>query len=90
MSGFLGTNWFNNSYGTGAPESISQSNFEAWFQSGTLSTFTYEDSTYGNYLVLASPGGNTFIEHNSIKQIPLCVSSTSSTRFRASSTTSST
>ena len=67
MSGFLGTNWFNNSYGTGDPTSISQSNFEAWFQSGTRSTFTYEDSTYGNYLVLASPGGNTFNEHNSIK-----------------------
>ena len=67
MSGFLGTNWFNNSYGTGDPTSISQSNFEAWFQSGTYSTFTYEDSTYGNYLVLASPGGNTFKEHNSIK-----------------------
>ena len=49
------------------PEAISQSNFEAWFQSGTLSTFTYEDSTYGNYLVLASPGSNTFKEHNSIK-----------------------
>ena len=49
------------------PEAISQSNFEAWFQSGTLSTFTYEDSTYGNYLVLASPGSNTFREHNSIK-----------------------
>ena len=51
------------------PEAISQSNFEAWFQSGTLSTFTYEDSTYGNYLVLASPGSNTFKEHNSISHI---------------------
>ena len=49
------------------PEDIGQTNFEAWFQSGTLATFTYEDSTYGNYLVLASPGGNTFYEHNSIK-----------------------
>ena len=67
MSGFLGTNWFINSYGAGDPTSITQSNFEAWFQSGTRSTFTYEDSTYGNYLVLASPGGNTFNEHNSIK-----------------------
>ena len=41
------------------PEDIGQTNFEAWFQSGTLATFTYEDSTHGNYLVLASPGGNT-------------------------------
>ena len=73
MSGFLGTNWFNNSYGAGDPESISQSNFEAWFQSGTLSTFTYEDSTYGNYLQLASPGGNNFKEHNSIKFLTVSI-----------------
>ena len=67
MSGFLGNNYFIHSHGVADPEAISQDNFEAWFQSGTLSTFTYEDSTYGNYLVLASPGGNTFKEHNSIK-----------------------
>ena len=48
------------------PEAISQDNFEAWFVNGTQSTFTYEDSTYGNYLVLGSPL-NTFYEHNSIK-----------------------
>ena len=48
------------------PEAISQDNFEAWFVNGTQSTFTYEDSTYGNYLVLGSPL-NTFHEHNSIK-----------------------
>ena len=53
--------------GGGDPEAITQANFESWFTSGTLSTFTYEDSTYGNYLVLASPGGNNFKEHNSIK-----------------------
>ena len=67
MSGFLGNNYFIHSYGVSDPEDIGQSNFESWFQSGTRSTFTYEDSTYGNYLVLASPGGNTFNEHNSIK-----------------------
>lgn len=67
MSGFLGTNWFNNAYGGGDPTDLSQSDFEAAFTTRSgKSTFTYDDSTYGNYLVLVSPGGNTFYRNNSI------------------------
>jgi len=66
MSGFLGTNWFNNSYGSGGPTDLSQSDFEAAFTSRSgAATWTYDDSTYGNYLTLVSPGGNTFYRTNS-------------------------
>lgn len=34
---------------------------------GTYSTWTYGDATYGDYLTLASPGGNSFAEHNTTK-----------------------
>lgn len=34
---------------------------------GTYSTWTYGDATYGDYLTLASPGGNIFREHNTTK-----------------------
>lgn len=46
---------------------VSQSDFESYFTNGTYSTFTFSDATYGNYLTLASPGGNNFREHNTIK-----------------------
>ena len=66
MSGFLGTNWYMNSYGSGDPTDLSQSDFEAAFTTRSgASTFTYEDSTYGNYVTLVSPGGNTFYRNNS-------------------------
>ena len=66
MSGFLGTNWFTNSYGGADPTDLSQSDFESAFTSRSgASTFTYEDSTYGNYVTLVSPGGNTFYRTNS-------------------------
>ena len=66
MSGFLGTNWFNNSYGSDGPTNLSQSDFEAAFTSRSgAATWTYDDSTYGNYLTLVSPGGNTFYRTNS-------------------------
>ena len=65
MSGFLGTNWFNNSYGSGGPTDLSQSDFEAAFTSRSgAATWTYDDSTYGNYLTLVSPGGNTIYRTN--------------------------
>ena len=55
--------------GGGDPSRISQSDFEAITDDGTYSTWTYNgySATGGNVLTLASPGGNTFREHNTIK-----------------------
>tara|TARA_X000001388_G_scaffold51517_1_gene37346 strand:+ start:1397 stop:2161 length:765 start_codon:yes stop_codon:yes gene_type:complete len=52
--------------GSSDPSDLSQSDFEAAFTTRSgASTFTYEDSTYGNYVTLVSPGGNTFYRNNS-------------------------
>ena len=40
---------------------------QVYTATGTYSTWTYGDSTYGDYLTLASPGGNIFREHNTTK-----------------------
>ena len=55
--------------GGGDPTRISQSDFEAITHDGTYATWTYNgySATGGNVLTLASPGGNTFREHNTIK-----------------------
>ena len=57
------------SAGFGDPERISQSDFESFTDNGTHATWTYNgySATGGNVLTLASPGGNTFREHNTIK-----------------------
>lgn len=40
---------------------------QGYTDNGTYSTWTYGDATYGDYLTLASPGGNSFAEHNTTK-----------------------
>ena len=40
---------------------------QTYTANGTYSTWTYGDATYGDYLTLASPGGNSFAEHNTTK-----------------------
>ena len=60
-----GNQWFA-SAGSSGPTDLSQSDFEAAFTTRSgASTFTYDDDTYGNYLTLVSPGGNTFYRNNS-------------------------
>ena len=51
------------------PERISQSDFESFTDNGTHATWTYNgySASGGNVLTLASPGSNTFKEHNTIK-----------------------
>ena len=51
------------------PERISQTDFESFTDNGTYATWTYNgySATGGNVLTLASPGSNTFREHNTIK-----------------------
>ena len=55
--------------GVSDPERISQSDFESFTDNGTHATWTYNGYTAsgGNVLTLASPGSNTFKEHNTIK-----------------------
>ena len=52
--------------GSATPTDLSDTDFQNSFatESGK-STWTFADSTYGNYLVLRSPGGNTFDRNNS-------------------------
>lgn len=40
---------------------------QVYTANGTYSTWTYGDSTYGDYLTLASPGGNNTTSHNTTK-----------------------
>ena len=53
----------------GDPERVSQDDFEGFTSNGTFSTWTYNgySATGGNVLTLASPGSNTFKEHNTTK-----------------------
>ena len=55
--------------GAADPTRISQSDFEGFTANGTYSTWTYNGlaATGGNVLTLASPGSNTFKEHNTTK-----------------------
>lgn len=52
--------------GSATPTDLSDTDFQNSFatESGK-STWTFADSTYGNYLTLVSPGGNTFHRNNS-------------------------
>ena len=45
----------------------SSATVQTYTGNGTYSTWTYGDATYGDYLTLASPGGNAFREHNTTK-----------------------
>jgi hypothetical protein len=45
----------------------SSATVQTYTGNGTYSTWTYGDATYGDYLTLASPGGNSFAEHNTTK-----------------------
>ena len=64
----LSNEQWNAPSGGGDPTPISQTDFESFTENGTWSTFTYDDATYGNYLVLAGHNGqNTFLEHNTVK-----------------------
>ena len=45
----------------------SSATVQTYTGNGTYSTWTYGDATYGDYLTLASPGGNNFREHNTTK-----------------------
>ena len=58
-----GNQWFASAGGSGFTE-FTSSQFQAITSNTTYSTFTYDDSTYGDYLTLASPGGNTFRNAN--------------------------
>mgnify|MGYP001159683194 FL=1 len=62
-----GNQWWASSGGSGFTE-FTTSEFQAITSNTTYSTFTYDDSTYGDYLTLASPGGNTFRSANTTKQ----------------------
>lgn len=62
--------WFASSGSSyGDPSRVSQSDFEGFTENGTYSTWAYNgySASGGNTLTLASPGSNTFKEHNTTK-----------------------